>query len=65
MDAQLKEKKIPFIIRSYHDSAYDGVFQFQKGWGRLDSDEAHREDIEAIYRDVIESAGDDDAIPEE
>ncbi len=50
--AQLTERKIPFVIRSYHDSAYDGIFQFQMGWGHVESDEAHREIIETIYRDM-------------
>ena len=30
----LEEKEIPHRIRSFHDTAYDGLFQFQKGWGR-------------------------------
>lgn len=29
----LRERDIPFRIRSYHDTAYDGLFQTQKGWG--------------------------------
>ena len=31
----LSEKNIPHRIRSFHDTAYDGLFQFQKGWGEL------------------------------
>ncbi len=27
----LEEEGIPYRIRSYHDTAYDGLFQFQKG----------------------------------
>lgn len=29
----LQERDVPFRIRSYHDTAYDGLFQAQKGWG--------------------------------
>jgi len=35
VESILKEKKIPHRIRSFHDTAYDGLFQFQKGWGEL------------------------------
>jgi hypothetical protein len=35
IDSVLSEKKIPHRMRSFHDTAYDGLFQFQKGWGEL------------------------------
>jgi hypothetical protein len=31
----LAEQGIEARIRSYHDSAFDGIFQNQKGWGVL------------------------------
>ncbi|MGD8251883.1 MAG: hypothetical protein PVF20_06195 [Desulfobacterales bacterium] len=31
----LDEQNIPHLIRSHHDTAYDGLFQFQKGWADL------------------------------
>ena len=31
----LAEHGIGARIRSYHDTAYDGIFQNQKGWGVL------------------------------
>ena len=31
----LSEQGIPHRIRSFHDTAYDGLFQFQQGWGVL------------------------------
>ena len=36
---------IPHIIRSFHDSAYDGLFQGQYGWGALEADEQYEEII--------------------
>ena len=33
IESILSEKNIPHRIRSFHDTAYDGLFQFQKGWG--------------------------------
>ena len=35
IDSILSEKNIPHRIRSFHDTAYDGLFQFLKGWGEL------------------------------
>jgi hypothetical protein len=35
IESILKEQNIPYRIRSFHDTAYDGLFQFQKGWGEL------------------------------
>jgi len=29
----LAEHGIPALLRSFHDSAFDGIFQNQKGWG--------------------------------
>lgn len=31
----LEDEEIPHMIRSYHDTAYDGLFQMQKGWGEI------------------------------
>ena len=31
----LKQDGIPHIIRSYHDTAYDGLFQSHMGWGEI------------------------------
>jgi hypothetical protein len=52
LDSVLNERQIPHRLRSYHDSAYDGIFQTQKGWGRLDAPLEYKEEIEAIYRDL-------------
>ncbi|MCG2829573.1 MAG: hypothetical protein L6302_00815 [Desulfobacteraceae bacterium] len=35
LDSILNERNIPHHIQSYHDTAYDGLFQTQKGWGRV------------------------------
>jgi hypothetical protein len=31
----LQQEGIPCIIRSYHDTAYDGIFIPQKGWAAV------------------------------
>ncbi len=48
----LQEKKIPFNIRSYADSAYNGIFQFQYGWGCLEAPVDYYDEIVKIYNDI-------------
>lgn len=49
LDGLLKEREIPHMIRSYHDSAYDGLWQYHAGWGQLDAPEEYRDEILMIY----------------
>ncbi len=49
IDGLLNERGIPHLIRSFHDSAYDGLWQVHSGWGRLDAPEEYREEIIKIY----------------
>jgi len=48
----LTEKNIPHIIRSYHDSAYDGLWQTQTTWGHIEAPEEYREEILQIYSEI-------------
>jgi hypothetical protein len=48
----LKDRNIPHIIRSYYDSAYDGIFQFQKGWGHIEAPQEYKDTIRQIYKDI-------------
>lgn len=52
MAVELERRGIPHVIRSFHDSAYDGLFQMQIGWGAIEADEKHRREIEEIYADL-------------
>jgi hypothetical protein len=49
LDSILTERDIPHFIKTYHDSAYDGIYQSQKGWGRLESPEEYKQEIMEIY----------------
>ncbi|MEN8246554.1 MAG: hypothetical protein ABFS43_16835 [Thermodesulfobacteriota bacterium] len=58
MESILKEKGIPHRIRSFHDTAYDGLFQFQKGWGEIYAPGELKEeilDIMAVVRSEDET----------
>ena len=48
----LKDRNIPHVIRSYYDSAYDGIFQLQKGWGHIEAPQEYKNSILEIYRDI-------------
>ena len=48
----LEERDIPHIAKSYHDTAYDGLFQVQKGWGEISAPVMHKDEILEIIRDV-------------
>lgn len=52
LDSILNERDIPHRLRSYHDSAYDGLYQAQRGWGSVMAPVAFRDEITAIYRDL-------------
>jgi hypothetical protein len=49
----LDQQGIPFIIRSYQDTAYDGLFQHQYGWGVLEADEQYEEKILSLLKDAL------------
>jgi len=35
LSSVLTQYEIPHRLRSYHDTAYDGLFQLQRGWGEI------------------------------
>ncbi|MBW2574585.1 MAG: hypothetical protein JRC88_03700 [Deltaproteobacteria bacterium] len=48
----LNEQNIPHLIRSFHDTAYDGLFQVQMGWGKLCAPLSYKQEITEILNDV-------------
>ena len=52
----LNQEGITHMIRSFHDTAYDGLFQTQKGWGELRAPASVKTDILEIIRDVRKQA---------
>jgi hypothetical protein len=48
----LTDKNIPYLIRSYHDSAYDGLWQIQSGWGHIEASSEHKQEILEIYKEM-------------
>ena len=48
----LDEQQIPYRMRSFHDTAYDGIFQVQKGWGEISAPESRKAQILEIVADL-------------
>ena len=48
----LQEEGIPCLIRSYHDTAYDGIFIPQKGWAAIMVPEELKERAKAVIAEV-------------
>ncbi|OGP54817.1 MAG: hypothetical protein A2Y65_12115 [Deltaproteobacteria bacterium RBG_13_52_11] len=48
----LQQEGIPCLIRSYHDTAYDGIFIPQKGWAAVMVPEALEEKASAIITEL-------------
>jgi ketol-acid reductoisomerase len=48
----LQQEGIPCLIRSYHDTAYDGIFIPQKGWAAIMVPEEFKEKAKAVIAEV-------------
>ena len=48
----LDQRDIPHRVRSYHDTAYDGLFQIQKGWGKLYAPRPYQKEILKVIEEV-------------
>ena len=52
LDSILDEREIPHLMVSYHDTAYDGLFQTQKGWGHVSSPSSFKQEILEILHEL-------------
>ena len=57
LESVLKERQIPHRMRSYYDTAFDGLFQTQKGWGYVSTPGEYLDEVEAILSDLREAGG--------
>jgi hypothetical protein len=49
----LLDRQIPFIVKSYHDTAYDGLWQTKSAWGHIEAPEKYREEIMQLYSEMV------------
>ena len=52
----LNERNIPHRITSYYDTAYDGLYQTQKGWGYISAPNAYLKEIQDIITSIREDS---------
>lgn len=48
----LSERSIPYQMCSYHDTAYGGLFQVQRGWGEIRAPQSYERKINAIVGEI-------------
>jgi len=52
VDLTLTKLGIPHIMRSYYDSAFDGIFQGARAWGHVEAPSNYKEEILAIVTEL-------------
>lgn len=52
LESVLKEQGIPHRMQSFHDTAYDGLFQTQKGWGMVTAPDPWKGKVLEILEDL-------------
>ena len=52
----LNQEQIPVLLRTYEETAYDGLFVPQKGWGDLLVPDDYREEARDLIRGILKSA---------
>jgi hypothetical protein len=48
----LQQEGIPYLVRSYHDTAYNGIFIPQKGWAAIMVPEELMEKAKAVIAEL-------------
>ena len=52
IESILEERDIPHKIISFHDTAFNGLFQAQKGWGKITAPSSYHHEIREILSDM-------------
>ena len=55
LEMVLKDHDIPYVFVSYHDTAYNGIFQLQHGWGHVEVPLEYVEQVQDLYEEVKNS----------
>jgi hypothetical protein len=56
VDGLLSDRDIPHVMRSYHDSAYDGLFQGAGGWGHIEAPLSFHEKVMRVIEEIRRQA---------
>ena len=52
--SELEGRNIPHAMRSYHDTAYNGIYQLSAGWGYLEAPVEYKNEILEILSAIRE-----------
>lgn len=55
LESVLREREIPHLMRTYYDTAFDGLFQTQKGWGYVSVPPKYLDEVREILFDLRQS----------
>ncbi len=53
LKSALEEEGIPVIVRTFHDTAYDGIYIPQKGWGQLMVPSGFEQRSRSVVGDIL------------
>ena len=56
LNAELTERDIPHLMRSYYDGAFDGVYQFSQGWGHIEAPSEFRDKMLEILTSLRQNS---------
>ncbi len=59
VESILIDENIPHRMQSFHDTAFDGLFQVQKGWGVVYASSSRESEILEIIKNVRSGAQDE------
>ncbi len=59
--AALEQEGFTVLIRTFHDTAYDGIYEAQKGWGYVEVPMKDRERAERVVKDLEQAFPDEEA----
>jgi len=63
VDSVLSQREIPHIMRSYYDSALDGLYQGRSGWGHVEAPESFKDEVLAVIQEIKRQASSEAAPP--
>jgi hypothetical protein len=52
----LQERNIPHVFISYHDTAFNGVYQLQNGWGHVEVPIEFLAEVKSLYEEVQQAS---------
>ena len=56
VDSVLEERGIPHLMRSYYDSALDGIYQAKAGWGHVEAPHSFKDEVLAVVEEIKRQA---------